>query len=101
MLAGKFGGNPDVTTASQPETKDLAPPLATSLPSSARSVLISMNPRAGSRSRHEHVAEIKAALEAGGFEVLMTTDLGTLHGMAAAGQESGKLRVVLAIGGDG
>jgi diacylglycerol kinase family enzyme len=40
-------------------------------------------------------------LEAAGFEVLMTTDLDALHGMAAAGQEAGKLRVALAIGGDG
>jgi diacylglycerol kinase family enzyme len=31
----------------------------------------------------------------------MTTDLGALNGMAASGQESGKLRAVLAIGGDG
>jgi diacylglycerol kinase (ATP) len=60
-----------------------------------------MNPRAGSRSRHEHVAEIKTALESGGFEVLMTTDLGELHGLAASGQVTGKLRSVLAIGGDG
>lgn len=72
------------------------------IPSSdARTVLISMNPRAGSRSRHEHVAEIKNALESAGFEVLMTTDLGALHGLAATGLASGKLRAVLAIGGDG
>jgi diacylglycerol kinase family enzyme len=60
-----------------------------------------MNPRAGSRSRHEHVTEIKNALEAGGFEVLITTDLNALHGLAAVGRDTGKLRVVLAVGGDG
>lgn len=90
-----------MTTASQPETSDSTPRLAISLPSTARTVLISMNPRAGSRSRHEHVAEIKTALEAGRFKVLMTTDLCKLHGMAASGQESGELRAVLAVGGDG
>jgi diacylglycerol kinase (ATP) len=90
-----------VTTASQSETDGSSPRLATSPPIGARTVLISMNPRAGVRSRHEHVAEIKAALEVGGFEVLMTTDLDALNGMAASGQESGKLRAVLAIGGDG
>jgi diacylglycerol kinase (ATP) len=60
-----------------------------------------MNPRAGSRSRHEHVAEIKAALEVAGFDAVVTTDLGALRELAASGQESGSLRVVLAIGGDG
>jgi diacylglycerol kinase (ATP) len=60
-----------------------------------------MNPRAGSRARHQHVSEIKNALEGGGFDVLMTTDLGELHGLAASMRESGKLRAVLAIGGDG
>jgi diacylglycerol kinase (ATP) len=91
----------DVTTESQAETQKFVPRPATQLPSGARTVLISMNPRAGSRSRHEHVAEIKACLEAGGFEVLMTTDLEALHELATTGQKSGKLRVVLAIGGDG
>jgi diacylglycerol kinase family enzyme len=60
-----------------------------------------MNPRAGSRSRHEHVAEIKNSLENAGFDVTQTTDLGELNGLAVAGHQSGKLRVVLAIGGDG
>jgi len=60
-----------------------------------------MNPKAGSRSRHEHVAEIKNALESSGFEAHMTTDLAALHELAVVGQTSGKLRAVLAIGGDG
>ena len=60
-----------------------------------------MNPKAGSRSRHEHVAEIKSSLESAGFEVFQTTDLGKLKGLTVTGRESGKLRVVLAIGGDG
>jgi diacylglycerol kinase (ATP) len=60
-----------------------------------------MNPRAGSRSRHQHVAEIQNTLESSGFEILMTTDLAALHGLAASGLQSGKLRSVLAIGGDG
>jgi diacylglycerol kinase (ATP) len=60
-----------------------------------------MNPRAGSGARHRQVADIKSALQSGGFDVLMTTDLDALPGLAAAEQQSGKLRAVLAIGGDG
>lgn len=60
-----------------------------------------MNPRAGSSTRHRQVSDIKSALENIGFNVVMTTDLSELHGLAAAEHESGKLRAVLAIGGDG
>lgn len=88
-------------SVSQPETALPARPLAEVPRSEARTVLISMNPRAGSRSRHKHVAEIKSVLESGGFDVHMTTDLAALHELAVAGQTSGKLRAVLAIGGDG
>ncbi len=86
---------------SQPETGQPTSRLATIPRSDARTILISMNPRAGSRSRHQHVAEIKSALESGGFDVLMTTDLSALHGLAVSGQKSGYLRAVIAIGGDG
>jgi diacylglycerol kinase (ATP) len=90
-----------MTSVSQPETNPPLPRVA-SIPSpDARSIVISMNPKAGSRSRHGHVIEIKNALESAGFETLVTTELGTLHGLAAAWQETGKLRAVMAIGGDG
>ncbi len=90
-----------MTSLSQPETVQPTARLAVLPPSDARTVLISMNPRAGSRSRHEHVAEITKVLESRGFEVLLTADLGALRGLAATSHESGKLRAVLAIGGDG
>jgi diacylglycerol kinase family enzyme len=90
-----------VTIASQPETTHPAGRIAIKPPDDARTVLISMNPRAGSRSRHEHVAEIGTSLESAGFEVQTTTDLGALHNLALSGHMQGKLRAVLAIGGDG
>jgi diacylglycerol kinase family enzyme len=62
---------------------------------------MSMNPRAGSRARHDHVSAIQKKLEDGGYEVRLTTDLAALHDMAAASQESGDMRAVIAIGGDG
>jgi diacylglycerol kinase family enzyme len=90
-----------MTSSSQPETAQPSARLAVLPPIGARTVLISMNPRAGSRSRHEHAVEITKALENRGFEVLLTTDLGALHGLASRSHEAGRLRTVLAIGGDG
>jgi diacylglycerol kinase family enzyme len=60
-----------------------------------------MNPRAGSRSRYEHVAEIGTALTKAGFCVHTITDLVSLNRLASEGQKSGDLRAVLAVGGDG
>jgi diacylglycerol kinase family enzyme len=90
-----------MTTASQPETIHSAPRFALKPPADARAILISMNPRAGSRSRHQHISEIGSALERAGFEVETTTDLQALRDLATAGQKQGKLRAVLAAGGDG
>lgn len=90
-----------MTSVSQPETAGPLPQRATRPDPNARRVLISMNPKAGSRSRHEHVAEIKTALERRGFEVRTTSDLVALREMAEADHRSGDLRAVLAIGGDG
>lgn len=67
----------------------------------ATTVLLSLNPRAGSRSRHRQIEEIRVALEAGGFRVETATELGRLAELAVALQHSGDLRAVLAIGGDG
>jgi diacylglycerol kinase family enzyme len=90
-----------MTTASQPETTQSTPRIAAHPRAGAREILISMNPRAGSRSRHQHVADIGRDLERAGFEVQTTTDLHVLRELAIAGEKRGKLRVVLAIGGDG
>jgi diacylglycerol kinase family enzyme len=60
-----------------------------------------MNPRAGARSRHQHVLAIQEALERRGFRVAVTTDLTALRQMTAEDQKTGDLRAVLAIGGDG
>jgi len=66
-----------------------------------RSVLISMNPRAGSRSSQGRVQQIAASLTRGGFDVHTTTDLADLAALAAQGDGNGSLRVVIAVGGDG
>jgi diacylglycerol kinase (ATP) len=67
----------------------------------ARTVLISVNPRAGARARHDHVLEIQQALAAGGYEALVTTSLDELAGWAAAPWGAGRLRTVISVGGDG
>ena len=67
----------------------------------ARSILISMNPRAGSRSRHAHVEEIAIALTGAGYNVSVTTDLDELNGRAEEGMRTGAMRAVVAVGGDG
>lgn len=90
-----------MTTASQLETTPFAPRIALKPSASAREILICLNPRAGSRSRHQHVAEIVSALEHAGFDVETTTDLQSLRDLAITGEKKGKLRAVLAIGGDG
>lgn len=67
----------------------------------SRGVLISMNPRAGARARHEHVDEIAAALREAKFDVHVTTNLDDLNGLATEGLSSGTMRAVVAVGGDG
>ena len=51
-----------MTAISQPETGQIAAPAAYRPPPDARTVLISMNPRAGFARRHAHVEEIASAL---------------------------------------
>jgi diacylglycerol kinase family enzyme len=67
----------------------------------ARWVLLSTNPRAGSRSRHDKVLEIEMTLVAAGFQVKTTNDLDELAELSWKGASSGDLRAVVAIGGDG
>jgi diacylglycerol kinase family enzyme len=64
-------------------------------------VLISLNPRAGSRSCHQRVEAIGASLRRAGFEVTATSDLIELAGLAVDGVAAGSLRTVIAVGGDG
>ena len=92
----------DMAAISQPETvQNRISFRASGRSPEARTVLISMNPRAGSRRRHEQVSAIYRDLERGGYQVRMTTDLNALRGLATDGLASGQLRAVLAIGGDG
>src|SRR5262245_39451254 len=90
-----------MSLASQPETGSVPSRTAESLPAEARAIVISMNPRAGARSRHQHVVAIQQTLERRGFRVAVTTDLVTLRQLCSEGQKTGDLRAVLAIGGDG
>jgi diacylglycerol kinase family enzyme len=90
-----------MTAESQPETNGSLARASYRLPPAARTILLSMNPRAGSRARHSHVQGIADLLESAGHIVHATTDLETLSSAAIRLHESGDLRAVLAIGGDG
>ena len=70
-------------------------------PVEARTVLVSMNPRAGTKARHVQTNRIVERLQSAGYRAELTTDLETLAECALALQETGELRTVLAIGGDG
>jgi diacylglycerol kinase family enzyme len=63
--------------------------------------VISLNPRAGSRSCHGRVQSIRKVLEQAGYSVTMTPDLKELNALATEGERSGQLRAVVAVGGDG
>jgi diacylglycerol kinase family enzyme len=90
-----------MTTQSQAETASEVPRLAIRPNPLARSVVLSMNPRAGWRARHLQIESIVTALRSSGFQVQVTTDLAELQSLVAAGMSSGDLRVVIAAGGDG
>ncbi len=92
---------PAMSVESQPETVRAASRAAKRPPPTARAVLISMNPRAGSRWRHDCVRDIGAALSRAGYDVRLTSDLGELAALAAEGHASAELRAVVAVGGDG
>ncbi len=87
--------------ASQPETTETAMRTAAYPDPESRSVLIILNPRAGSRSCHARVQQIGDTLTRAGFDVRMTPDLGELSALASEGLDSGGLRAVVAVGGDG
>ncbi len=67
----------------------------------AREILISFNPRAGSRSCRNRAGAIGHVLAEAGYHVRSTTDLNELAALSAEGLKSGDLRAVLAVGGDG
>ena len=67
----------------------------------ARGILISFNPRAGSRSCRNRAEAIGHVLADAGYHVRSTADLDELAALSAEGLESGDLRAVLAVGGDG
>ena len=90
-----------MSTTSHPETPVYTPRMALRPDPAARGVLISVNPRAGSRSRMSRVKAIGEALGRAGYQVQWTSDLDDLASIAAAAWKSGELRAVLAIGGDG
>lgn len=90
-----------MSIVSQGETNLLPALVASPPPSTARQVLLCMNRRAGSRSRHDQVIVIEEALTSAGFRVHFTTDLAELADLSAEGSESGELRTVIALGGDG
>jgi diacylglycerol kinase family enzyme len=87
--------------ASQGETTEKRPLVAMAPVAESREVLISLNPRAGRRSCHGRVQAIGASLTLAGFEVRITSDLEELSQLATAGLDSGNLRTVIAVGGDG
>jgi diacylglycerol kinase family enzyme len=64
-------------------------------------VLISNNPRAGSRWRQDRIGAIARVLSGAGYDVQTTSDIGHLATLSADAWKSGDLRVVVAVGGDG
>jgi diacylglycerol kinase family enzyme len=90
-----------MSTTSQVETAILPPQIASRPSSAAREVIISFNPRAGSRSRHQHITSIVEVLSRARYNVRLTTRLDELTGLAADESNAGRLRAVVAIGGDG
>ncbi|HEX3600125.1 MAG TPA: diacylglycerol kinase family protein [Lacipirellulaceae bacterium] len=90
-----------MSALSQPETAHLAGRQALRPSPISRSVLLSLNPRAGSGAGHDRVANIVEALESCHFQVRLVTDLEVLKSTAEEAQKAQDLRCVLAVGGDG
>ncbi|HEX2474791.1 MAG TPA: diacylglycerol kinase family protein [Lacipirellulaceae bacterium] len=90
-----------MSTVSQVETAILPPQIASRPSPAARNVIISANPRAGSRSRHANIESIVGVLTNAGYTVQLLTSLDELSGLSASQAKTGGLRAVVAIGGDG
>lgn len=71
------------------------------LPPEADAVLIAANPKAGPRSGEAKIAALANVLGQGGFRVEVITDLEVLTRRAEEERSAGKLRAVVAAGGDG
>jgi diacylglycerol kinase (ATP) len=67
----------------------------------ADEVLISVNPRAGGQNRQAVADELSRELKAVGLDGTIVADLVELRELAAARHATGKLRAVVAAGGDG
>jgi diacylglycerol kinase (ATP) len=72
-----------------------------SLPSTARSIIISLNPRSGAVDSQSKVNGLKHSLTRAGFDVEVLTDLAEVRSRAAELLGTGFLRVVIGAGGDG
>lgn len=90
-----------MTALSQPETPQTSGRAASVPNPQARTLLMSVNPRAGSGARHKIVEAIRDLLARGGYLIHECADLTSLHKLAVDFQEAGQLRAVLAVGGDG
>lgn len=71
------------------------------LPRTARRVLLSVNPGAGARHRHDLIANLQEALTAQGLEVTIPENLDQLSQLASDPAVRAELRAVIAAGGDG
>jgi diacylglycerol kinase (ATP) len=71
------------------------------LPPTARQVLLSVNPRAGARFRPELVEQVRAELESQGLTCEIFAGIDALRQRAAELHSSSELRAVIAAGGDG
>jgi diacylglycerol kinase family enzyme len=90
-----------MSLASQLETAILPPQIATKPAVSTRRVLISVNRKAGWRSRRQHAENLASVLEHGGYTVGLVSDLDELSELAVEQSRKGDLRAVIAVGGDG
>jgi diacylglycerol kinase (ATP) len=75
--------------------------LTATIPADARDVLIGVNPNAGAQNRQPIVAELVRQLTAEGFHVKTLHDIAELAEEARQRLAGGKLRAVVAAGGDG
>lgn len=71
------------------------------LPENAREVLLLVNRKAGSGRRREVIAEVEVALERENLSASVITDIDTLRQQSAELLAAGRLRAVVAAGGDG
>jgi diacylglycerol kinase family enzyme len=64
-------------------------------------VVLSVGPLAGSRSRRDHVEQLRSCLATAGYTAHIAADLGDLKAVAQRCHEEGRLRAVVTCGGDG